>query len=64
MCSFIGLSDLSSEADFTEEMTAFETTLTLIGSLSDNSITQATTLADDMANVKHMMVMVEDSRSV
>lgn len=64
MCNFIGLSDLSSEADFAEEMAAFETTLSLISSLSDNSVTQATTLADDMANVKHMMVMVEDARSV
>ncbi len=64
MCSFMGLSELSSEAEFAEEMSAFEMTLASISSLSDNSVAQATTLADDIANVKHMMVMVEDARSV
>ena len=64
MCSFIGLSELSSEADFAEEMTAFEATLASISSLSDNTVAQATSLADDIANVKYMMVLVEDARTV
>lgn len=64
MSSFIGLGSLGSEADFAEEMSSFEKTLQAITSLSDNTVTQDTIQADDIANLKHLMVLVEDSRSV
>lgn len=64
MCYFIGLSSLSSEASFPAEMSDFEKTIQNIASLSDNTVTQATSQADDIANLKYMMVMIEDARSV
>lgn len=45
-------------------MTDFENTIENIASLSDNTVTQATAQADEIANLKFMMVMAEDARSV
>jgi Ciliary BBSome complex subunit 2, C-terminal len=64
MCTYIGLSSFSSDANFPAEMTDFEKTIENIASLSDNTVTQATAQADEIANLKFMMVMAEDARSV
>jgi replicative DNA helicase len=62
MCQFIGLNELSSEADFTAEMATFKTTLDAIKQLSDN-VTTTTALTDDLTGLKQLMVVVEDARA-
>ena len=64
MCSFIGIKNIGAEADFNAEMDKFKETLNKIQSLTDNTVTQITSITDDIANLKQMMVSVEDSRSM
>lgn len=64
MCSYIGVKELESEADFPVEMEKFKLVLDKIESLTSNKVQISADIVDQVQVLKRAMVLGENARSM
>lgn len=64
MAEFIGLQELSSEANFPEDMNKFRNTLDKISDLSENKVQISAGMAEKIRVLKTALIQGEDARSM